>query len=153
MQNEVLNHCRDLIKQGKTAASLDMLADYCKQSAADHHDAVVLLSAQWKQYQNKHALGLSDDTTIPNRITHAVLEIIRDLEHTQPRRRIILTRSLLIGVSVLCVILILIWAQRRPPDNVNTTHGNQSPILQNSPGAILEFHNTPDTNAIPNAKK
>lgn len=152
MHNKILHTCRDLLRQGNTAASLDMLAEYCKESAVQYHDAVLLLSAQWKQYRYERSLGLSDETTTPNRITHATLDIIRELEHIPSVRRKLQLRTIFIGVAALGLLAVLIWALNKPPVNANTTHGMQSPILENSPGAIIEFHNVPDTNVTPATK-
>lgn len=152
MQNEVLDACRNLLKQGNIAASLDALANYCKESDSPHHDAALLLSAQWRQYQTERSLGLSDNTTTPNRIAQAALGIIRELEASTAakhpgKRWFAENRRVFPWIMAGLVLVFVVWAIRQK-DSGDTTHGNQSPILKESPGSIIEFHNKLDTNAV-----
>jgi hypothetical protein len=152
MKNEVLNSCQDLIKHGNIAASLEALAEYCKQSASEHHDAILLLSAQWRQHQKERTLGISDNITTSNRITQAALQIIRELEKSEAGHQGVrlgrFSPRILGWTLSLLVFAVAVWVFSQKQGNNNVTHGAQSPIIENGANIEIQFHNNSDTNEI-----
>lgn len=149
MQPETLNHCRELVRTGKVGQALEALSDFCRQHDHPALDELLLLSGQWHHFQKNSALGLSVDSTTGNRIAKAILDLINEIEGG--RRSWLGLRHSSIYWLVAAALLIVLLVVTILLSGGDTTHGDQSPI-QKGNGNIIEFHNNPDSNAIPKKK-
>lgn len=149
--NALLTECRRLIQEGEVETVLEKLVQYCEQRKSRTLDEVLLLSAQLKHYQTDRLLGRTDGDGPLHRITLATLETLRKLEkNTSPvsGKFPALTRSgILLSVSVLLLLTVVIISLFNRTDNSNTTHGAQSPIIENGSNIKIDFHNKIDSNA------
>ncbi len=150
MQEDTLSACRELMRQGKTGQTLEVLSGFCRQNDHPALNDVLLLSGQYNQHRKNAALGLSAGGAEENRIAKAVLEILDTLEERRsgPIRPQKFWFYLLAAAGV--IVLIFVIKLLTAPGS-NTTHGSQSPIIQGNQ-TTLEYNNNPDTNAVPEQK-
>lgn len=154
MKHQELARFQQLIQDGEIALALEELVDYCRKKNRNNLDEVLLLTAQWKQYQKDKSLGVAENNTAtPNRITQAILEVIRKLETVDTKNSALYVspwpkRQMYWALlSILSVVFVSLLLWFRGCVHINTTHGAQSPIIENGKDIKIEYRNNTDTNA------
>ena len=74
---------KDLLAKGKIEQTLDLLIKHLQElNGSDNEillNQVIILSGQFHQYRREAQLNLTDDITIPSRVTYALLDFIDEI--------------------------------------------------------------------------